>query len=173
MAALNKKVLLVDVDLRKKAISKELTPHSTLGLTNFLTDSKITDYKRFIVSEIQPNLDLFPSGPTTTHSAEILNTPKFTQFLTSVKETYDYVFLDDAPFLALPDSEIVANHSDLIVVVASCQKTKVYDLANMLDHFLQYGDKTVCLILNRTSSKNQLYYYYGESENSNTRLRAA
>ncbi|MSP18226.1 MAG: hypothetical protein EXR74_01510 [Bdellovibrionales bacterium] len=174
MAALNKKVLLMDIDLRRKAISREFTKSHSKGLSTFLEELKLTSYQSLIIPNIQPNLDLFPSGPAIQKSTELLNLPKFSELLSKLKESYDFIFLDNPPFLALPDSEIVAGHSDIIIIVASSQKTKVHDLGMMLDQFLQFGDKTVCTILNRTPARNQLYYYYGTSENdSNRRVGAA
>jgi len=173
LAALNKKVLLIDCDLRKKALTRQLNPKNSLGLSNFLEDAKINDYTQFIIPNIQPCLDLLPSGPASNQSSELINSPKFTQLLDSARNQYDYIFIDDAPFLALPDSEIVASQSDIILIVASCYKTKVNDLSNMLDHFLQFGDKTVGVILNRSLAKNQMNYYYGITEENKPRSRAA
>lgn len=174
MAALNKRVLLMDIDLRRKAISREFTTSNSKGLSTFLEESKLIRYQSLIIPNIQPNLDLFPSGPAIVKSTELLNLTKFSDLLTQLKESYDFIFLDNPPFLALPDSEIVAGHSDIIIIVASSQKTKVHDLGMMLEQFLQFEDKTVCTILNRTPARNQLYYYYGTSENdSNRRIGAA
>lgn len=172
-AAQNSKVLLVDCDLRKKALSREFTTKDTKGLSNFLADPSLVNYKSLILANLQPNLDLLPSGPPSLNSSELINSPKFLKLLESAKADYDFVFLDDAPFMALPDSEFVASQSDIILVVASCHKTKVHDLSTMLDHFLQYGEKPICLILNRSNAKNQVYYYYGVSEDQKSRVRAA
>lgn len=172
-AAQNHKVLLVDCDLRKKAISREFTSKSTQGLSNFLEDPQLLDYKNLIIPNLQPNLDLMPSGPPSLNSSELINSEKFLKFLASAKSHYDFIFLDDAPFMALPDSEFVASQSDIILMIASCHKTKVHDLSTMLEHFLQYGEKPIGLILNRSSAKNQVYYYYGVSEDSKPRARVA
>ena len=164
----------MDIDLRRKAISREFTKSNSKGLSTFLEESKLSRYQSLIIPNIQPNLDLFPSGPAILKSTELLNLTKFSDLLTQLKESYDFIFLDNPPFLALPDSEIVAGHSDIIIIVASSQKTKVHDLGMMLEQFLQFEDKTVCTILNRTPARNQLYYYYGTSENdSNRRIGAA
>ncbi len=173
LAALNKKVLLIDCDLRKKALSREFDQGHTKGLSTFLENPKLTDYSSLIVPNLQPNLDLFPSGPAAQNSAELINSQKFTHLISKLRESYDFIFLDDAPFLALPDSEIIASQSDIIIVIAACNKTKVNDFANMIEHFLQYGEKPVCIILNRTNSKNQLYYYYSSVEEQKPRARAA
>ncbi len=173
LAALNKKVLIVDTDLRKKAISREFTSKDSKGLSNFLEGSSKSKIEELILPNIQPYLDLLPSGPPAVNSTELINSTKFSDALKHLKNQYDFIFLDNAPFLALPDSEIVAIHSDLILIVASSNKTKVHDLATMLDHFLSSGEQTIGMILNRSHSKNQLYYYYGSPKEEPSRIKVA
>lgn len=169
----NKRVLIIDSDLKRRALSKEYAPKNTLGLSSFLEQSKLKTVEDLLVKNLQLNLDLLPAGPPAIHSSELLNSPKFSEMLNHLRTQYDYILIDNAPFLALPDSEIIASYSDLVVIVTSANKTKTNDVSIMMDHFFQLGNKTVCLLLNRTNSKSQLYYYYGTNQDQSARLKVA
>jgi len=169
----NKRVLIIDSDLKRRALSKEYAPKNTLGLSSFLEQSKLKTVEDLLVKNLQLNLDLLPAGPPAIQSSELLNSPKFSEMLNHLRTQYDYILIDNAPFMALPDSEIIASYSDLVVIVTSANKTKTNDVSIMMDHFFQLGNKTVCLLLNRTNSKSQLYYYYGTNQDQSARLKVA
>jgi len=169
----NKRVLIIDSDLKRRALSKEYAPKNTLGLSSFLEQSKLKTVEDLLVKNLQLNLDLLPAGPPAIQSSELLNSPKFSEMLNHLRTQYDYILIDNAPFMALPDSEIIASYSDLVVIVTSANKTKTNDVSIMMDHFFQLGNKTLCLLLNRTNSKSQLYYYYGTNQDQSARLKVA
>jgi capsular exopolysaccharide synthesis family protein len=169
----NNRVIIIDADLKKKALTREYAPKSTQGLSNFLEQSKLKSTNDLLVKNLQPNLDLFPAGPAAINSSELLNSPKFSDLLIQLRTQYDYILIDDAPFMALPDSEIVASYSDLVIIVTSANRTKSNDVSIMMDHFFQLGEKPICLLLNRTNSKSQLYYYYGTNQDQSARLKVA
>src|SRR5690554_2723800 len=85
-ALLNKKVLLVGLDLRKPAISKYMGKQFKEGFTNYLSGFN-TDINSLIMpSDIHPNLDILPSGPIPPNPAELLSRDELDTAFSDLRE---------------------------------------------------------------------------------------
>jgi capsular exopolysaccharide synthesis family protein len=116
LAAANKRVVLVDCDLRKPRVHKLFAIQDpSVGLASVVADTAdLGDAIR--TCEIE-NLSLLPCGPRPSNPAELLTNPRFPEVLADLRASYDYVLLDTPPVLAVSDPATVAPRSDGVIVV--------------------------------------------------------
>ena len=110
----DKKILLIDCDMRKPVV------HRRFGLLNrglsncFAEDLSL---KEVIQADVFPNLDVVTSGPVPPNPAELLGSKKMKALLQEAAEAYDYVFLDMPPVLAVTDAALMSSQVDGTVLV--------------------------------------------------------
>ena len=105
IAQMNKKVILVDVDIRKGTLSNIFTDiPARMGLTNYLSGKtdKIEDI--IITNDKYKNLDIIFAGPVPPNPAELLLSERFDRIVTELKKHYDYVILDNVPVDIVADA---------------------------------------------------------------------
>ena len=118
IAQTNKKVVLVDVDIRKGTLSGIFSNSSNrMGLTHYLSGS--TDKVDDIVgtSEEYEKLDVIFSGPVPPNPAELLLSERFDRLITELRKRYDYIIVDNVPAGIVADASIVNRVVDLTIFV--------------------------------------------------------
>jgi capsular exopolysaccharide synthesis family protein len=115
IASLGKKVLLVDMDLRRPTLHRKFGTDCAFGLTDVLTGNK--DFDQVLVQSEFENLDYVSGLPTPPDPALILSGEGLPSFLAQARERYDVVIVDSAPLLGLSDAVILARHADGVLFV--------------------------------------------------------
>ena len=134
----NKKVLLVDNDLRKGRQHKifNIKNDRSKGYSNLILSSKdertINSY--ITHTEIE-NLDLLPTGAMPPNSSELLASINNEELMMKLRKMYDIIILDCAPVLGLNDTLVMTKLSDINVVVVTKRKTKL-ELLNKVKKWL-------------------------------------
>ena len=107
LADAQKRVVVVDTDMRKRSLSGELgLKHKTQGLSNYLydLDMKLDDLIR---KEVKPGIDFIPAGSTPPNPGELLSRPRFDDLIRQLRDRYDYILLDGVPVQMLSEPLIV------------------------------------------------------------------
>lgn len=111
MAISNKRVLLIDADLRKPRLHTVLKGKNAKGLGDFLNN------KAHVNEVIQPTfhegLYFVSAGTIPNNPAELLNNGLLTDFLESVKDQFDFVIFDNAPIGVVSDAMMVGLNADV------------------------------------------------------------
>lgn len=118
IAQTNKKVILVDVDIRKGTLSGIFSnPSDRMGLTHYLSGR--TDNLDDIVgvSEEYGKLDIIFSGPIPPNPAELLLSERFDHLIVELRKRYDYIIIDNVPAGMVADASIVNRVADLTIFV--------------------------------------------------------
>ena len=97
MAQSDKKVLLIDCDLRRSNVHKVFHILNVKGLTNVLAEN--LDYHEILNSVGLPNLDILTSGPKPPNPSEILGSTRMEAFIKKVSEEYDVIISRCPPIL--------------------------------------------------------------------------
>ena len=165
MGIKNKKVLAIDLDLRKASLSKYVkSPHR--GISNYLSGQE-DDYKSLIVS--QNGIDFLPCGTLPPNPSELLFSSRFQQLMEEVREMYDYVFIDCPPVEIVADAAIISHYADLTLFII---RAKMLDRSFLADIERWYNEKkykNLSVILNATETLSGYYgyhkygYYYGKN----------
>ncbi|HAS81791.1 MAG TPA: hypothetical protein DCS43_03720 [Verrucomicrobia bacterium] len=104
---MGKRVLLVDMDLRRGRIHRSLGLDREPGVTDVLRHGK--SLREVIQPARIENLFVAPSGGDIDDSAELLQTVDVRGFFVDVQDDYDYIFVDTSPVLRVTDTVILAS----------------------------------------------------------------
>lgn len=107
VARSGKKVLLLDMDLRRGVLHKSLEMERSPGITDVLKAGG--SLRKVIGATAHENLWFAPSGSTVKNTAELLQATDLHALINDVKDDYDYVFMDSAPVLRVTDTVILAD----------------------------------------------------------------
>ena len=166
-AQANKKVLLIDSDLRKGRQHKifNIKNDRSKGYSNLILSSKDEHtINSFIEHTEIENLDLLPTGAMPPNSSELLASINNKELITKLRKMYDIIILDCAPVLGLNDTLVMTKLSDVNVVVVTKRKTKIELLDQVKKSFEKVNSKINGVILNRVKQEDNSYYgYYGET----------
>jgi capsular exopolysaccharide synthesis family protein len=160
------RVLLVDADLRRSSIAGHLAFDSvgSHGLVEAILDPSLI--LEDVVSPRPPfNLDVLPAGILPPAPYEILKSPRLGDLLAEARRRYDYVVLDTAPLVPVPDSQLIGKWVDGFLLVVAAHKTPrnlVAEALNLLD-----PAKLIGLVFNEDDRSLSGYDYptYGASLN--------
>lgn len=118
LALAGKKVILLELDLRKPKISENLKLKQE-GFTNYIVSGARGEWKNLIQqsSLVQQGFDVLSSGPLPPNPAELLMLPKMGALIEEFKAVYDYIIIDSAPIGLVTDAQILAAMSDITLYV--------------------------------------------------------
>lgn len=155
----DKKVLVIDLDLRKGSLSKYVGSPKK-GISNYLS-GQIKDYKEIIVH--LDKVDVLPCGAIPPNPAELLFSPRFNQLIEDVKKQYDYIFLDCPPVEVVADASIICRYADLTLFVVRIGNVERYLLKDIEEwyHNEKYGKLAILLNGVESSSSRYGYHKYG------------
>jgi succinoglycan biosynthesis transport protein ExoP len=162
LAQQGSKVLLVDADMRRPAVEKEL--RIDVGRREGLSTALVFgSYENLIVhSPIHKNLYLLPSGPQPQFPADLLGSVQMLSFLDKWRSEYDFVIIDTPPVLLVTDTVVLAPAMDGIVIVARHGITS-RDALQRASHMVSTsGGNVLGVLLNAIEKSSESYYgYYG------------
>jgi capsular exopolysaccharide synthesis family protein len=165
-AQTNKRVLLIDADLRKPTQHHIFGKTNRIGLTTALFNQK--ELRDVIQHTNTDNLSLIPAGPTPPNPSELLSSKRMAALLETTKGMYDVIIIDTPPVMFVTDAQIVAAQSDGVVLVIDSGKVKkevALKAKASLDHVKA---KLIGVVLNNINRKHSdsYYYYYGEKNDA-------
>lgn len=163
-AQTDKKVLLVDCDLRKGRVHRLFDIPNTDGLSNLLTD-ELENINHYIHSTVIANLDVITCGTYPPNPSELLASRKMKKLLTSLRHRYDIIIFDGAPVGGLADSVILSSLMDETLIVVKDGNTSKSDLVMVKGELDKVGAKVAGVVfnmVNRKKSSKYYNYYYGD-----------
>lgn len=173
-ANLEKKVLLLEGDLRNPSIHRMFEISNISGLTDILLSNK--EFAECVHCTDVKNLHVLTGGPIPPNPSEMLSSNKMREFISDLKEDYDYIFIDTPPIGIVTDAGIISNYSDGCVFVVGSKQCDV-EMAKLARQRLDdVGANIIGAVLNKFetggSSYNYYnYYYQEESEKKGKRKR--
>ena len=114
MAIKGSKVLLLDLDLRKASLSTKLEKKGS-GVASYL-NGRVDDYHPHI-QEVSENLDILPVGSLPPNPAELLVSDKFKEMVASMRNEYQYIFMDCPPVDIVADTSIISRSADITIFI--------------------------------------------------------
>ncbi|MBO3655753.1 polysaccharide biosynthesis tyrosine autokinase [Acinetobacter bereziniae] len=157
----NKKVLLIDADIRRGYLHKYFDHDTAPGLTEYLTNQSSLE-QCIVHSNSVSHLDFLPRGKNQGNAAEMLSSPRFSELLSLLSQQYDHIIIDTPPILAVTDGIIISQFAGVNLVVARYAKTQMKELELTVNRFEQAGSKVNGIILNdvqATAGGNYGYNY--------------
>lgn len=112
---MNKKVALLEMDLRKPRLSKLMKIARDPGISNFLV-GKISIEEIIKPTHIH-NLTVVSSGPIPPNPAELILRPEFKIMMEELKKRFDYIIIDTAPIGPVSDAQLISDYVDTTLFV--------------------------------------------------------
>lgn len=169
----DKRVLLVDADMRKGRQHTIFKISNTPGLSNYLSgvdeQGKMLDSN--LNSIIKPtdvfNLYLLPSGNFPPNPSELLSSEMMIRMIEQLKQLFDVIIFDGTPNLLVTDSIILSRLVDSTIIVVEHNITKKDNLLKIKKNIENVGGKISGVIINKVpvnvKSYNNKYYYSSTS----------
>ncbi len=161
---MEKRVLLIDCDLRRPNIHNVFKLENKAGLSNII--GKMVDYEDVVHRNVLPNLDILPSGTIPPNPSELLCSARFTELVKKLHEDYDYIIFDTPPIGVVTDALLLKDLVAGFVVVLRERSTTHGDVQNILDS-MKLADakilgfvKVGCITGRKRGRKNYYYYQY-------------
>jgi capsular exopolysaccharide synthesis family protein len=161
-AQANKKVLLIDCDLRKGRLHKLFNLPNLNGFSTLLTD-ELENYKKYIKKTHIKNLSIIPRGVYPPNPSELLGSQKCKDLIVALKGKYDIIIFDGAPCNGVTDSVIMSTNVDETLIVARDARTPKKTLDVTKDSLQKVNAHITGIVLNGVNRKIAKYYsYYGD-----------
>ncbi|WP_180049555.1 polysaccharide biosynthesis tyrosine autokinase [Acinetobacter sp. YH12144] len=160
LAQSDKRVLIVDADLRRGYLNKYFNHDNQPGLSEYLNGQR--DLDSIIKTTEIPNLSVITRGKSPSNPSELLSSGKFKEFLELISPMFDHVIIDTPPVLAVTDGIIISQYAGVNLVIARYAKTQLKELELTVNRFEQVGVKVNGIILNDIQRSSAGYGYgYG------------
>lgn len=162
----DKKILVVEGDLRNPTVHRLFGVSNTFGVTDILTGQKsfencvnITDVK---------GLHVLTCGKMPPNPSEMLASRKMRDFINNIKDNYDYVFIDAPPIGIITDAGIISTYVDGTILVVSAGEADIEQVKISKERLDKVNANILGVVLNKyedESGSNAYYnYYYGHDE---------
>ena len=155
-----KKMLLLDLDLRKPILHRIFNLSNKIGVTNVITGNKTIEE---VVSKTGiENLDIITSGPIPIDPGNLTESNKMKEFISSLKEQYDLIIIDSPPALAVHDPVVLGTLVDGIIYVVESSKISAAMINHVTDLFNKANVNIIGVIMNKVKSPGMGHYqgYY-------------
>ena len=126
LAQSEKRVLIIDADLRRGYLHKYFNHDNQAGLTDYLNGQQ--DLDTIIKTTEVTGLNVITRGKSPTNPSELLSSAKFVALLEQLSPLYDHVIIDTPPILAVTDGIIISQYTGVNLVIARYAKTQMKEL---------------------------------------------
>ena len=167
MAVSNKKVILLDLDMRKPKINLPVEiADKSKGVSTILIGKN--SWSECVTKTELPDFDYVPSGPHPPNPSELLLNGEFTGLLEDLKKKYDYIILDTPPVGLVTDGIMAMKQADISIYIFRAdysRKTFVHNLQRIININKFSNITTVLNALPSTGEQRYGYGYYEEPAN--------
>ncbi|MFW2793030.1 polysaccharide biosynthesis tyrosine autokinase, partial [Acinetobacter baumannii] len=153
----NKRVLLIDADMRRGYMHKYFDVDVKPGLSELLSGQ--ADLQKVLHKTQVTNLDVITRGKSPTNPSEMLSSTQFKDLLEKFQSQYDHIIIDTPPVLAVTDGIIISQYTGVNLIVARYAKSQMKELELTVNRFEQAGVKVNGFILNDIQRASAGYGY--------------
>lgn len=160
---MGKKVVIIDLDLRRPSVAKTLQVEAQKGISNYLIGQ--VSLEEITISHPDYGFDIIPAGTLPPNPSELIKTLKTRQVLEHLKETYDYVIIDCSPVGLVSDAYILSGLADTTIFVVRRAKTNRAFFKSVITQLRHDGVDNLALVFNDVKGREGYYgtsRYYGD-----------
>lgn len=158
------KTLLIEMDLRKPAVGRDLGIKADMGLSDLLSGK--TDTNVFHQVEGAPNLNVITCGTIPPNPMELISSKRFANLLQSLRERFTHIVIDSPPTLPVSDSCVLAKMVDATIVAVKAEETKISMAKETITRLNKVNATITGVVLTQASPQKMSYYgehYYQDS----------
>ncbi len=156
---LEKKILIIDADMRKPQVHNVFNLDNQVGLSNILGGfAEVSD----AIHKVNYGLDVITSGHVPPNPVELLSSNAMKDLMSRLGENYDYIFIDTPPVNVVTDSIVLCEILSGIIMVIKQGYSKHNEFNDALNKFKLSKVKLLGLVLTGAENKSSKYKRYNE-----------
>lgn len=156
---MDKKVLLIEGDIRRRMVSRYLKTKNEKGLVSALSSE--APLEEFVIHDDSIGVDVLIGEQSSANAADIFSSDSFKRILASARKKYDQIIIDTPPVLVVPDARIIAQQSDALLFVVRWDSTSKPQVSEALRMFDSIGQPVNGIVLNQINPRGMKRYGYG------------
>ena len=160
LAAMDKKVLLVEGDIRRRTLNEYFSTVPENGIVSVLLGDR--PFSEVVFRDPVQNFDVLFGEESRLNAADIFSSAKFKEFVTECRALYDVIIIDTPPVLVVPDSRIIAQLADTILLSVKWDSTSQTQVDESLRLFRNAKLPISGLVLSQISAAGMRRYGYGD-----------
>ena len=174
-----RKVVVIDADLRRPQIHRKFGLYNRVGLSDlFLLMRPLESFPQGAINYSESaRLAVITAGKLPPNPAELLTSQKMAQFLDMLGREYDLILIDTPPVLTVTDAAALAPCVDGVILVVKPGATRLRDFQQAFEQLRAGGARVLGVVLNAVNPHSRKYgyyynryyskysYYYGENGN--------
>ena len=160
LAAMDKKVLLVEGDIRRRTLNEYFSSVPEHGIVSVLLGDR--PFSEVVFRDPVQNFDVLFGEESRLNAADIFSSAKFKEFVTECRALYDVIIIDTPPVLVVPDSRIIAQLADTILLSVKWDSTSQTQVDESLRLFRNAKLPISGLVLSQISAAGMRRYGYGD-----------
>jgi len=162
LALLEKKVLIIELDVRKPRLSDYIGIENKSGITLYLS-GQINQSELIKPTGIHPNLSIITAGTIPPNPNELLAKPALDQLIDDLRRQFDYIVIDTAPIGVVSDSLLLNRLADVTLYVVRAEFTPKKDIEDATTLYKKKKLKNMYFVLNDVDLTKHTYRYgYGK-----------
>lgn len=166
LAQLDKRVLLIDCDMRRPSLATKMQIAKVPGLSNYLIgQATLADVVQPCGGDVKEGFDVIASGRNPPNPIELISSDTMAELLNTLRESYDYILLDLPPVGEVSDALVAAKMTDGILLVARQNYGNTVALTNAVQQFEFVESRILGIVLNAMTEHGGRYgygYRYGK-----------
>jgi len=164
LAGIGKRVLLVDLDMRKGHLNRYFNLQVAPGMAEYLNEQ--VSFQEVLHRNVAKGLDFVAAGERASHPAELLNQFDFSAFWKGLTAEYDYIIVDTPPVLAVSDPLLTLKHTTINLLVIGAGNDNLHQIRHTQKVFTKSEVALHGVVLNHVSKRTteghagRYSYYY-------------
>lgn len=160
LASVNKRVVILEFDLRKPDLLEKMKMKKGIGITDYLEQKDLEIEDIIQQSELSPNLSVIDCGEIPENPAETMMHPRIGKMIEALKAKFDYVIIDTAPVGLVADAFSLAPYTDASIYLVRYNYTDKLQLNILRDIYDHKKLNNPMVVLNDTKNENKRNYGY-------------
>lgn len=161
LAEMNKRVLLIEGDLRIPSMHKKLKMNASAGLSNMLVGRRDGALNHQLIRKVsngdQPGFDIIFAGEIPPNPSELIGSRRMAELVNELSEEYDYIVLDLPPVTAVTDALVASKIVDGLIVVVRCDYADRNSLNETLRQIRLVNGKVLGFVMTCANSSSSIY----------------
>jgi len=156
-AMTDRKVLVIDCDLRRPKLARLLQMSGKVGLSNLIMQPKLQE--RAVLSTDIRGLDVILSGDIPPNPSELLGSPRMKRLIEALRQSYDYIILDSPPVNMVTDAVVLAPESDGVLFLVRANHSERGAVIHAVEQLEYAKAKILGFVLNDVNMEKTHYGY--------------
>lgn len=161
LSLLDKKVLLMELDLRKPSLTTKLGMDSHIGFSQYIVRPEMAIEEILIPTNVHEGVDMIQAGAIPPNPAELLIHPRAAALMEELKQRYDYIIIDAPPVGLVTDAQLLSRYADVCLYLVRQDYTYKEQLQIPNELMRRKQIANIELVVNDVHAKSGYYGNYG------------